>query len=120
MKTVTKFIYAAFAVVITMGTITANGAPDDLFVTINGGNDGHGFIYQYAPSGRSPNMIPVGNFVRGLGFDSVGNLFVASSLYVGCPSPCQFKFGMVFKIAPNGTGSIFTTSALTLALRAWR
>ena len=49
MKTITKLIYLAFTVVIlAIGAVTANGAPNDQLVSINGdGNNGGGFIYQY-------------------------------------------------------------------------
>jgi hypothetical protein len=51
MKTITKFIYSTFAVVIlAIATVTANGAPGDLYASINGdGSNGGGFIYQYEP-----------------------------------------------------------------------
>jgi hypothetical protein len=53
MKTITKFIYAAFAaVVLAISAVTANGALGDLFVSINatGAND-DGLIYEYTPTG---------------------------------------------------------------------
>ncbi len=51
MKTITKLIYLAFTVVIlAIGAVTANGAPNDLFVSVNGAaNNGGGFIYEYNP-----------------------------------------------------------------------
>ena len=54
MKTITKFIYTAFATVtLATGAVTANGAPGDLFVSINGdGQNGGGSIYQYRPNGQ--------------------------------------------------------------------
>jgi hypothetical protein len=51
MKTMTKFIYAAFAVVaLATGAVTANGALNDLYASVNGAaNNGGGFIYEYTP-----------------------------------------------------------------------
>src|SRR5262245_14950850 len=53
MKAITKLIYLAFTVVIlAIGAVTANGAPNDLFVSINGNTqNGGGFIYEYNPGG---------------------------------------------------------------------
>jgi hypothetical protein len=53
MKTVTRSNYVAFVVLIlAIGTLTVNGAVNDLFVSVNGtGNNGGGFIYKYTPNG---------------------------------------------------------------------
>ncbi len=53
MKTITTFIYAAFAVLtFAMGTLTVDGAVNDLFVSVDGtGDNDGGFIYKYAPNG---------------------------------------------------------------------
>ena len=51
MKTITKLMYAAFtAVVLAIGAVTANGALNDLFASVNGDtHNGGGFIYEYNP-----------------------------------------------------------------------
>jgi len=53
MKTITKLMYAAFtAVVLAIGAVTANGALNDLFASVNGDtHNGGGFIYEYNPGG---------------------------------------------------------------------
>ena len=53
MKTITKFIYAAFAAVtLAIGALTANAAVGDLFASVNGdGLNGGGFILQLTPTG---------------------------------------------------------------------
>jgi hypothetical protein len=52
MKTITSFIYAAFAAVSAIGAVTTNAAPGDLFASVNGdGLNGGGFILQLTPTG---------------------------------------------------------------------
>ncbi|SRR6266404_2022807 len=104
MKTITKFIYAAFAVVIVaIGTITANGTPGDIVVTINGGNGGNGYIYTYAGGQPPPLPYPFGNYLRGVAFDNVGNLFVVNhATFLNTPT--------VWKFAPNGISTFATPS----------
>jgi hypothetical protein len=52
-RLVRRIIHGAFAaVILAMATPTVNGAPGDLFASINGGpGNGAGFIYRYTPDG---------------------------------------------------------------------
>jgi sugar lactone lactonase YvrE len=101
MKTITKFIYAAFAVVVVViGTVTANGALGDLFVSINGGN-GAGLIYQYTLDGQSAFASGL-SAPRGVAFDHFGNLFVSNNQGTGT----TFQATIV-KITPGGVQSLF-------------
>jgi sugar lactone lactonase YvrE len=79
----------------------AKGATGDLFASINGGNRGRP-IYDYTPLQTAFTAdLP---FARGLAFDSVGNLFVATNLCddVAC-------YATILKITPAGTQSTFAT-----------
>ena len=80
MKTITKLICSAVAVIsLAIGTVTANGALS-LFVSINrSGDNGGGFIYQYTPTGVQSTFASGLSRPRGLRFDHFGNLFVASA-----------------------------------------
>jgi hypothetical protein len=87
MKTITKFIYAAFAAVtLAMGAITANGAT--LFTSINGLTNENfqdqnfaGAIFQYAPTGTRIGGLQGLSRPRGVAFDSVGNFFVPTTFF---------------------------------------
>jgi sugar lactone lactonase YvrE len=105
MKTIPKFIYAAFAAVtLAIGAVTANGAVNDLFASINGsGDNGGGFIYRYTASGAQSTFASGLSRPRGLAFDGSGNLFVAS---MTCAGTCQ---GSIVKITPGGVQSTFAT-----------
>src|SRR5439155_1733236 len=107
MKTITKLIYLAFTVVIlAIGAVTANGVPNDLFVSINGdGNNGDGSIYQYTPTGvqsifASALSEPRG-IAFGLAFDGAGNLFAADAV-----------FQTIWKFTPDGTRSVFVIPSI--------
>ena len=54
MRPSAKFICAAAAMaVLAVSALTANGAPGDLFASVNGtGANGGGFIYRYSPNGE--------------------------------------------------------------------
>src|SRR5215831_9124138 len=80
MKTITKSIYAAFAAVtLAIGGVTANGALNDLYASVNGtGINGGGFIYQYTPTGVQSIFASGISHPRGVAFDHFGNLFVAT------------------------------------------
>jgi hypothetical protein len=81
MKTVSKFISLALAVVVVaMGAVTAQGAPNDLFVSVNGPamNFG-GSISQYTPNGVQSIFASLLSHPRGVPFDHFGNLFVATN-----------------------------------------
>jgi Gluconolactonase len=113
MKTITKFIYAAFAVVIVaMGTVTANGAVGDLFASIGGrpnpSASPQGSINEYSSIGiESTFASPLTN-PRGMAFDSAGNLFVATT---SNDTPVQ---ATILKFTPDGTVTPFGTLASNL------
>jgi len=107
MKTITKIVYRGLTIVIlTLAALTANGAPGDLFVSINGtGDNGGGFIYQYTPT-RVQTVFASGlSRPRGLAFDRRGNLFLAN---MTCDEfgTCQ---GTIVRITPDGVQSTFAT-----------
>ena len=108
MKTITKLIYLAFTVVIlAIGAVTANGAPNDLFVSINGdGNNGGGSIYQYTPTGVQSIFASALSEPRGVAFGHGGNLFVANTTFD--PGSQTFQVTIV-KITPGGVQSTFAT-----------
>ena len=108
MKTITKLIYSAFAVAILgIGAVTANGALNDLFVSIGGdGSNGGGFIYKYTPDGVQSIFASGLSNPRGVAFDRFGNLFVANSTYDDVTQTYQ---GSVIKITPGGVQSLFAT-----------
>jgi hypothetical protein len=107
MKTITKLIYAAFTVVsLALGAVTANGALNDLFASINGtGDNGGGFIYEYTPTGQQSLFASGLSRPRGVAFDHGANLFVAN-LTCDVSGNCQ---GSIVKIAPDGVQSTFAT-----------
>src|ERR1700745_3465918 len=106
MKTITKFIYAAFAVlVLSIGAVTASGAVNDLFVSSNGGGgNGGGFIYQYTPSGVQSTFASGLSRPRGVAFDHVVDLFVAINTLD--PNTGNIT-GAILKITPAGTQTTF-------------
>src|SRR5258705_6644873 len=104
MKTITKLIYTAFAVlVLGIGAVTAQGAPNDLFASING----TGSIYEYTPAGVQSLFASNLSEPRGVAFDSFGNLFVANTF----DAPFQTFQGTIVKITPEGVQSLFATIA---------
>ena len=107
MKTLTKLIYTAFAAgVLAIGAVTANGALNDLFASINGsGDNGGGFIYQYTPAGVQSTFASGLSRPRGLVFDHFGNLFVANTTFDGN----GVGHGTIVKITPSGVQSTFAT-----------
>ncbi len=108
MKTITKFIYAAFAAVtLSIGTVTANGAVGDLFVSINGdGTNGNGLVFQYTPTGVQSLFASNLSEPRGVAFDHFGNLFVANNFF---DDPSQTFQLTIVKITPDGVQSTFAT-----------
>jgi len=108
MKTITKLIYLAFTVVIlAIGAVIANGAPNDLFVSINGdGSNGGGSIYQYTPTGVQSIFASALSAPRGVAFGHGGNLFVANTTFD--PGSQTFQATIV-KITPGGVQSTFAT-----------
>ena len=97
MKTITKFIYATFAVaILAIGGSIANAAPSDLFVADYNANT----IYKFAPDGTRSIFVDTGlNHPVGLAFDAAGNLFEADD-----------GSGRIYKFAPDGTQSTFATA----------
>lgn len=108
MKTITKLIYLAFTVVIlAIGAVTANGAPNDLFVSINGdGNNGGGFIYEYNRDGVQSTFAAGLSRPRGVAFDHFGNLFVVTNTFDSVSGTLQVS---IVKITPGGVQSTFAT-----------
>jgi len=104
MKTITKLIYTAFAVLFAIGALTAYGAPGDLFASINGtGENGAGSINQYKPTGLFRIFASGLSEPRGLAFDRSGNLFVANTTFDGINT---YQASIV-KITPDGVQSTF-------------
>ena len=103
-----KFIYAAFATLtLAMGAVTADGAPGDLFASINGtGENGAGSINQYKPTGLFRIFASGLSEPRGLAFDRSGNLFVANTTFDGT----TFQ-GTIVKITPRGVQRTVATIA---------
>ena len=106
MKTVTNIIYSAFAVVIlATGAVTANGAVNDLFASVNGsGSNSGGLIYQYTPLGVRSIFASGLSRPRGVAFDGFTNLFVATNTF---DSSTGTFSAAILKILPNGTQTTF-------------
>jgi sugar lactone lactonase YvrE len=105
MRIIRKAIYTAFTVLIlAMSTFKVHGASGDLFASVNGtGGNGGGFIYRYTPNG-APSIFASGlSRPRGLAFDSVGDLFVATTF---CDARCH---STILKITPSGAQNVFAT-----------
>src|SRR5437867_13435598 len=83
MKTITKLIYLAFTVVIlAIGAVTANGAPNDLFVSMNGdGNNGGGSIDEYTRTGVESIFPSALSAPRGVACGHGGHWVVALTTY---------------------------------------
>src|SRR4030095_5077127 len=107
MKTITKSVCAAFAaIVLGSGAVTANGAVNDLFASVNGsGDNGGGFIYQYTPAGVQGTFASGLSRPRGVAFDHFANLFVAN-MTCDVSGTCQ---GTIIKITPGGVQTTFAT-----------
>jgi sugar lactone lactonase YvrE len=106
MKTIPKVIYAFFAAVtLPVGAVTANGAVNDLFVSVNGsGSNGGGFIYHYTSTGVRSIFSSGLSRPRGVAFDQFTNLFVATNTFhpnTGTVSAA------ILKILPDGTQTTF-------------
>jgi len=82
---------------------TANGAPGDLFASINGGpGNGVGFIYKYTPDGVQSTVASGLSRPRGVAFDTAANLFVATPFCNA--ATCH---STILKIRPDGTQDVF-------------
>jgi len=108
MKTITKLMYAAFtAVVLATGAVTANGALNDLFASVNGDTqNGGGFIYEYNPGGVQSTFASGLSRPRGVAFDHFGNLFVVTNTFDPVSGTIQAS---IVKITPDGVQSTFAT-----------
>jgi len=80
----------------------ADGPPGDLFGSVNGGvGNGLAAVYQYTPAGLQSTFAAGLSRARGLAFDSLGNLLVATTF---CEAICS---ATILKIAPDGAQSVF-------------
>jgi sugar lactone lactonase YvrE len=106
MKSIIKYICSLFVVVtVSIGTLAANGAPGDLFVSVNGDfADGAGFISQYTPGGVQNTFASGLSQPRGLAFDRQGNLFVANNVF-----GTRRYHPSLLRITPDGTQTVFGT-----------
>ena len=106
MKTITKFVYSAFAIAsLAIGALTANGAVNDLFVSVNGtGQNGGGFIYHYTSTGVRSIFSSGLSRPRGVAFDRFTNLFVATNTF---DSNTGTVSAAISKILPDGTQTTF-------------
>jgi len=101
-----RFGIAVFALV--LGPLNVYGASGDVFVSVDRvSSSGGGALYQYDPDGVRTVFASDLSKPRGLGFDSLGNLFVATTSCQG--ERCQTTLPMVVKITPEGTSSVFAT-----------
>jgi hypothetical protein len=83
---------------------TAHG--EQLFASVSGTNqNGGGSIFQYAPGGTLTTFASGLDEPRGLAFDSVGNLFVATNTGDSLGN----SQGTIFKFTPDGVMSTFAT-----------
>jgi sugar lactone lactonase YvrE len=95
------------AVTLAIGAVAANGALNDLLVSINGtGANGEGLIYQYTPTAVQSLFASGLSGPRGMAFDHFGNLFVTNSTF---DEVTQTSQASVLKITPGGTQSTFAT-----------
>src|SRR5436190_19257206 len=108
MKTITKLIYVAVAVVsLAIGAVTVNGAVNDLFASVNGNTqNGGGFIYEYTPGGVQSTFAAGLSRPRGVAFDHFGNLFVVTNTFDSVSQTLQVT---IVKITPGGVQSTFAT-----------
>jgi hypothetical protein len=108
MKTITKLLYLAFAVVsLAIGAVTAQGTPNDLFASVNGDTqNGGGFIYEYNPAGVQSIFALGLSRPRGVAFDHFGNLFVATNTFDSVSGTVQSS---IVKITPAGVQTTFAT-----------
>ena len=96
MKTMTKLIYSAFAVVILVtGVLTATADPGDIFVSDVANN----VIYKLTPGGAQSIFATGLAIPEGLAFDSTGYLFEA-----------DYGSNTIYKFAPDGTRTIFASN----------
>lgn len=102
-----RFVFAVAG--LAMGALNAHGASGDVFVSVNrigSTGIGGGAIYQYTPYGVQTTFASGLTQPRGVAFDSVGNLFVATT---SCDNAakCQATRPAVLKVTPDGTQNVF-------------
>ena len=84
----------------------AHAQTADLFASVNHPNPtGPGAIFQYTPAGVQGTFVASVVQPRGLAFDCVGNLFVASNGFDDNGN----SVGSILKVTPGGVVSTFTT-----------
>jgi hypothetical protein len=124
MKTLLKFTHSTVVVVtLAMGALTTNGAPQTtsaprplptprarliplpLFASINGSaqQNGAGSIYEYFGPGIETTFASGLSHPRGVAFDQVGDLFVATTAF----DPNGNGSAAILKILSNGTQTTF-------------
>lgn len=107
MKTITKFVYSAFAIAsLAIGAVTANGAVNDLFASVNGSfsANGAGSIYHYTSTGVRSIFASGLSRPRGVAFDQFANLFVATNTV---DPRTGTESAAILKILPDGTQTTF-------------
>ena len=83
----------------------AHAQTADLFASVNHPNPtGNGAIFEYTPTGVQSTFVANVVQPRGLAFDSVGNLFVASTGFDNNGN----AVGSILKVTPGGVVSTFT------------
>src|SRR5262245_36806888 len=110
MKTIMKFACTAFGTaILAVGALTANGAPGDLFASIDRTvGDRAGRIYKYTPGGAQSIFSDGIVLTRGVAFDYAGNLFVTTTPFTD--PPFMFHPG-ILKINASGQRRVFATLA---------
>jgi DNA-binding beta-propeller fold protein YncE len=92
--------------ILAISALTADSEPGDLFASIDGASgNGAGSIYKYTPNGLQSTVATGLLRPRGLAFDSVGNLFVATN---SCDAT-TWCHPTILKIAPDSVQSVFAT-----------
>src|SRR5262249_16432455 len=105
MKIIPKFVYAIFAAVtLLVGAVTANGAVNDLFVSVNGFGNNGGSIYHYTSTGVRSIFSSGLSRPRGVAFDQFTNLFVAPNTF---DSNTGTVSAAILKSLPDGTQTTF-------------
>jgi DNA-binding beta-propeller fold protein YncE len=90
-----------------MCAVTANGAPGDLFASINGtGENGGGSINQYMPTGVFRTIASGLSRPRGVAFGPGGSLFVATNTFDDVTGTFQVS---VVKITSRGVQNTIAT-----------
>jgi hypothetical protein len=107
MKTnIRLIIVTGLAVCAALWAMPGTARGEQLFASVSGTNqNGGGSIFQYAPGGTLTTFASGLDEPRGLAFDSVGNLFVATNTSDSLGN----SQGTIFKFTPDGVMSTFAT-----------